>query len=307
MRFLFFCKCYIYILRGLVSSTVCRIKMKSANSTVSCASLDLYIAILAESSSPGILDEPVILSLMSIMTISYHSYFMVQIVLAAGVCVLLTASAVIVNTVIVVIYVISLNCCGDWVDINHIFHLLFSSVPLVILPSHMSTTVVPTIVVPARLVLPLIGTAALSLHSSSIVIDDPVKVGGRPSTVTPESPPSTTIVIEVVIIGTVHKVLLGKIIVHGIGLLPEACINYCYGGKGCAGSTLFLIFHRRNSALSNPTPFSRRFSSHFFKLLHKSRIFNVLKLCCVVVSGHAESTSDKELLMCQIVEFCHLS
>merc|ERR1740131_414744 len=142
---------------------------------------------------------------------------MVQVVLAAGVSVLLTASAVIVNTIIVVIYVISLNCRGDWVDINHIFHLLFSSVPLVILPSHMSTTVVPTIVVPAGLFLSLIGTAALSLHSSSIVIDDPVKVGGRPSTVTPESPPSTTIVIEVVIIGTVQEMLLGKIIVHGIG------------------------------------------------------------------------------------------
>merc|ERR1719244_2304883 len=121
MRFLFLCKCYIYILRGLVSSTVCRIKMKSADSTVSCASLDLYVAILAETSSPGILDEPVILSFMSIMTITYHSYFMVQVVLAAGVGVLLTASAVIVNTVIVVIYVISLNCCGDRVDINDIF------------------------------------------------------------------------------------------------------------------------------------------------------------------------------------------
>merc|ERR1719220_2929630 len=76
---------------------------------------------------------------------------MVQVVLAAGVSVLLTASAVIVDTVIVVIYVISLNCCGDRVDINNIFHLLFSSVPLVILPCHMSTTIVPTIIVPARL------------------------------------------------------------------------------------------------------------------------------------------------------------
>ena len=108
MRFLFLCKCYIYILRGLVSSTVCRIKMKSANSTVSYPSLDLYVAILAETCTPGILDEPVILSFMSIMTLSYHSYFMVQVVLAAGVSVLLTASAVIVNTVIVVVYVISL-------------------------------------------------------------------------------------------------------------------------------------------------------------------------------------------------------
>merc|ERR1719430_2618762 len=137
---------------------------------------------------------------------------MVQVVLAAGVSVLLTASAVIVNTVIVVIYVISLNCCGDRVDINHIFHLLFSSVPLVVLPSHMSTTVVPAVIVPAGLLLSFVGAATLSLHSSSIVIDDPVKVGGRPSTITPESPPSTTIVIEVVIIGTVHKVLLGKTI-----------------------------------------------------------------------------------------------
>merc|ERR1719402_2122650 len=104
---------------------------------------------------------------------------MVQVVLAAGVSVLLTASAVIVNTVIVVIYVISLNCCGHRVDINHIFHLLFSSVPLVVLPSHMSTTVVPAVIVPAGLLLSFIGTAALSLHSSSIVIDDPVKVGRR--------------------------------------------------------------------------------------------------------------------------------
>merc|ERR550525_2320422 len=52
---------------------------------------------------------------------------MVQVVLAAGVSVLLTTSAVIVNTVIVVIYVISLNCCGHRVDINHILHFLFSS------------------------------------------------------------------------------------------------------------------------------------------------------------------------------------
>merc|ERR1712055_467345 len=110
------------------------------------------------------------------MTISYHSYFMVQVVLAAGVSVLLTASAVIVNTVIVVIYMISLNCCGDRVDINHIFHLLFSSVPLVVLPSHMSTTVVPAIIVPAGLLLSFVGTAALRLHSSCIILNNPVKV-----------------------------------------------------------------------------------------------------------------------------------
>ena len=108
MRFLFLHKYNIYILRSLVSSTVCRIEMKSANPTVSCPSLDLYVAILAKTSTPGILDEPVVLSFMSIMTISYHCYFMVQVVLAAGVSVLLTASTVIVNTVIVVIYVISL-------------------------------------------------------------------------------------------------------------------------------------------------------------------------------------------------------
>merc|ERR550519_671263 len=124
---------------------------------------------------------------------------MVQVVLAAGVSVLLTASAVIVDTVIVVIYVISLNCCGDRVDINHIFHLLFSSVPLVVLPSHMSTTVVPAVIVPAGLLLSFVGTAALRLHSSCIVLNNPVKVSGRPSTVTCKSPPSTTIVIEVVI------------------------------------------------------------------------------------------------------------
>merc|ERR1719289_657419 len=232
---------------------------------------------------------------------------MVQVVLAVGVSVLLTASAVVVNTVIVVIYVISLNCCGDRVDINHIFHLLFSSVPLVVLPSHMSTTVVPAVIVPAGLLLSFIGTAALCLHSSCIVLNNPVKVGGRPSSVTCKSPPSTTIVIEVVIIGTVHKVLLREVIVHGVGLLPEASINYSHCGEGCAGTTLFLILHRRNSALSNPTPFSRRFSSHLFKLLHKSRIFNIFKLCCIIIRWHAKSTSNEELLMCEIIEFCHLS
>merc|ERR1719376_1316598 len=94
---------------------------------------------------------------------------MVQVVLAAGVSVLLTASAVIVNTVIIVIYVISLNCCGDRVDINNIFHLLLRSVPLVVLPGHMSTAVVPTVIVSAGLLLSFIGTAALSLHSSSAI------------------------------------------------------------------------------------------------------------------------------------------
>merc|ERR1719402_1107743 len=232
---------------------------------------------------------------------------MVQVVLAAGVSVLLTASAVIVNTVIIVIYVISLNCCGHRVDINHIFHLLFGSVPLVVLPSHMSTTVVPAVIVPAGLLLSFVGTTALCLHSSCIVLNNPVKVGGRPSTVTRKSPPSTTIVVEVVIIGTVHKVLLREVIVHGVGLLPEASVNYSHCGEGCAGTTLSLILHRRNSALSNPTPFSRRFSSHLFKLLHKSRIFNILKLCCIIIRWHAKSTSNEELFMCEIIEFCHLS
>merc|ERR1711931_171896 len=142
--------------------------MKSANPTVSCPPLDLYVAILSKTSTPGILDEPVILAFMSIMTVSYHSNFMVQVVFAAWVCVLLTASAVIVNTVIIVIYVISLNCCGDRVDINNIFHLLLSSVPLVVLPGHMGTAVVPAVIVSAGLLLSFIGTAALSLHSSSI-------------------------------------------------------------------------------------------------------------------------------------------
>merc|ERR1719289_781597 len=134
-----------------------------------------------------------------------------------------------------------------------------------------------------------------------------VKKVGRPSTVTCKSPPSTTIVIEVVIIGTVHKVLLREVIVHGVGLLPEASIDYSHCGEGCAGTTLPLILHRRNSALSNPTPFSRRFSSHLFKLLHKSRIFNIFKLCCVIIRWHAKSTSNEELLMCKIIEFCHFS
>merc|ERR1712013_670417 len=62
------------------------------------------------------------------MSISYHCYFMIQVILAAWVSVLLAASAVIVNTV---------------------FHFLFRSVPLVILASHMSTTIVPTVIVPA--------------------------------------------------------------------------------------------------------------------------------------------------------------
>merc|ERR1719312_1737139 len=103
---------YIFLdTSNLVCSTVCGIEMKSANSTVSCSSFDFYVAILAETCSPGILDEPVILSLLSIMTISYNCYFMIQVILAAWVSVLLAASVVIVNTVMIIIYMISLNCC----------------------------------------------------------------------------------------------------------------------------------------------------------------------------------------------------
>merc|ERR1719320_497461 len=174
MRF-YYCTIMTYIFLGtpnLVCSTVCRIEMKSANSTVSCSSFDLYITILSKTCSPGILDEPVILSFLGIMTISYNCYFMIQVILAAWVSVLFTASAVIVNTVMIVIYKIGLNCCGDWININHIFHFLFCSVPLVILTGHMSTTIVPTVIVPAGFFLSLIGAAALCLHSSSVVLDN---------------------------------------------------------------------------------------------------------------------------------------
>merc|ERR1719414_1970988 len=95
---------HIYLdISNLVCSTVCRIEMKSANAAVSCPSFDLYVSILSKTCSPGILDEPVILSLVSIMAISYHCYFMIQVILATWVSVLLTASAVIVNTVMIVI------------------------------------------------------------------------------------------------------------------------------------------------------------------------------------------------------------
>merc|ERR1719312_2044171 len=93
---------------------------------------------------------------------------MIQVILAARVSVLLAASAVIVNTVMIVIYMIGLNCSGHWVDINHVFHFLFCSVPLVILPGHMSTTIVSTVIVPAGFFLSFIGAAALSLHPPAL-------------------------------------------------------------------------------------------------------------------------------------------
>merc|ERR1719317_84260 len=308
MRF-YYCTIITYIFldkSNLVCSTVCRIEMKSANSTVSCSSFDLYITILSKTCSPGILDEPVILSFLGIMTISYHCYFMIQVILAAWVSVLFAASAVIVNTVMIVIYMISLNCCGDWIDINHIFHFLFCSVPLVILTGHMSTTIVPTVIVPASFFLSFIWAAALSLHSSSIVLDYPVKVGRRPGTVAPEGPPCTAVVIEVVIVGTVHKVLLREVVIHGVGLLLEASVNHSHRGKGCARAAVFLILDRGNSTLSNPAPFSRSLSPHLIELLHKCRILNILKLCCDIIRWHAKSTSDDELLLSKIIKFCHL-
>merc|ERR1719317_743946 len=59
--------------------------------------------------------------------------------------------------------------------------------------------------------------------------------------------------------------------------------------------------------IEDPVPFSRSLSPHLIKLLHKCRILNILKLCCVIIRWHAESTSDDELLLSQIIKFCHLS
>ena len=48
------------------------------------------------------------------------------------------------------------------------------------------------------------------------------------------------VVIEVVTISTVHEMLFGEVVIHGVSLLVVTSVNHRNGGKSCTASALFL-------------------------------------------------------------------
>ena len=142
--------------------------------------------------------------------------------------------------------------------------------PLVVEPGDPRLVVVAAVVVAAGQVVRVVWGAVLLLDPAVVVLDDPVHVGLRPGAVTscsdPGSPetssslvprnsgPHLLVVVEHVVVGTVHHVLLGQVVLHDAGGEPHAALEGGDGGKSGAAPAALLVLDGGDSALLHPAP-----------------------------------------------------
>merc|ERR1719312_1786181 len=246
--------------------------------------LDLEVAILSKPCCPRVFDKPVVNP--SLVSISHNCHLVVEVVLALRVGGLVTTSAIVVDSTIVVAQPRGLDGGGDRIDVNQLLHVALIRVPQVVLTSHAAIVKV-TIACWATMSLSgCVRVSVLGLDFTIVVVYKPVHVRWWPCTVTAKSSPGSLTIMVVVVQGTVNNVLLGQVVKHDSSLLPETGFKDCHSCKGGTTSALALVLDGRNSTLLNPTPGVRSpLGAHLSQLLQVSLISPVNKDSCVVVGG----------------------
>merc|ERR1711915_425148 len=279
--------------------------IEGSDSTVTSSPLDLDEATLSPPLSPGVLDEPVVLTTLS--AVADNKNGMVHLVDAVRIRGSIAAASGLQDTTAIVAPVtVGRDSSDDRGHLEHGGHVRLIREELVVHAGDLEVLIVATAA--------WVASGDISGVSRSVAVGrlflvvgvlsaQPVQVGLRPGPITAISSPHISSINKLMTVGTVKDVLFREIISHDT-VDSRTGLNGTHGSKSSTASTLALVLDRADLALVNPVELLQ--DRHLGHLLNNGIIDVVNENSVLIKSWQTSSSLLHEFLGGKIHVFCDL-